>query len=43
MSDGRGQTMNTKKKSSPSLEGQRQLEAHRQAFGKTLEKKRRLG
>lgn len=35
--------MNTKKKSTPSPEGQRQLETLRQAVGKTLEKKRRLG
>ncbi|MEJ2406580.1 MAG: hypothetical protein P8171_20250 [Candidatus Thiodiazotropha sp.] len=35
--------MNTKRKTTPSLEGQRQLETLRQAVGKTLEKKRRLG
>ena len=35
--------MNTKSKTTPSPEGQRQLEALRQAVGKTLEKKRRLG
>lgn len=35
--------MNTKRKSIPSPEGQRQLEILRQAVGKTLEKKRRLG
>jgi len=35
--------MNTKRKSTPSPEGQRQLETLRQAVGKTLEKKRRLG
>ena len=35
--------MNTKKKSTPSPEGQRQLDTLRQAVGKTLEKKRRLG
>ena len=35
--------MNTKKKSTPSPEGQRQLETLRQAVGKALEKKRRLG
>ena len=35
--------MNTKRKTIPSPEGQRQLEALRQAVGKTLEKKRRLG
>ena len=35
--------MNIKKKDHPSPEGQRQLEALRQAVGKTLEKKRRLG
>ncbi len=35
--------MNTKKKNTPSPEGQRQLEKLRQAVGKTLEKKRRLG
>jgi hypothetical protein len=32
--------MNTKQKSTPSPEGQRQLETLRQAVGKTLEKKR---
>lgn len=35
--------MNSKKKDSPSPEGQKQLETLRQAVGKTLEKKRRLG
>ena len=35
--------MNTRKKSAPSPEGQRQLETLRQAVVKTLEKKRRLG
>lgn len=35
--------MNTKRKSTPSPEGQRQLEALRQAVDKSLEKKRRLG
>jgi len=35
--------MNTKRKSTPSPEGQRQLETLRQAVDKTLEKKRRLG
>ena len=35
--------MNTKRKSTPSPEGQRQLEILRQAVDKTLEKKRRLG
>lgn len=35
--------MNTKRKNTPSPEGQRQLETLRQAVGKTLEKKRRLG
>lgn len=35
--------MNTKRKTTPSPEGQRQLEILRQAVGKTLEKKRRLG
>ena len=35
--------MNTKKKSTPSPEGQRQLDTLRQAVGKALEKKRRLG
>ena len=35
--------MNTKRKTTPSPEGQRQLETLRQAVGKTLEKKRRLG
>lgn len=35
--------MNTRRKSIPSPEGQRQLETLRQAVGKTLEKKRRLG
>lgn len=35
--------MNTKHKTTPSLEGQQQLETLRQAVGKTLEKKRRLG
>jgi len=35
--------MNTTKISTPSTEGQRQLEILRQAVSKTLEKKRRLG
>lgn len=35
--------MNAKRKTTPSPEGQRQLETLRQAVGKTLEKKRRLG
>lgn len=35
--------MNAKRKNIPSPEGQRQLETLRQAVGKTLEKKRRLG
>jgi len=35
--------MTTRKKDNPSPEGQRQLETLRQAVGKTLEKKRRLG
>lgn len=35
--------MNTKRKNNPSPEGLRQLEALRQAVGKALEKKRRLG
>ncbi|PKM14894.1 MAG: hypothetical protein CVV12_11430 [Gammaproteobacteria bacterium HGW-Gammaproteobacteria-2] len=35
--------MNTKQKTTPSPEGQRQLEMLLQAVGKTLEKKRRLG
>jgi hypothetical protein len=35
--------MNTKRKKTPSAEGQRQLETLRHAVGKTLEKKRRLG
>ena len=35
--------MNTKRKSTPSPEGLRQLETLNQAVGKTLEKKRRLG
>ena len=35
--------MNTKRNSTPSPEGQRQLETLRQAVDKTLEKKRRLG
>jgi hypothetical protein len=35
--------MNTTRKNMPSQEGQRQLETLRQAVGKTLEKKRRLG
>jgi hypothetical protein len=35
--------MNIKQKSAPSPQGQRQLEALRQAVAKTLEKKRRLG
>ncbi|RKT42732.1 hypothetical protein BDD21_0022 [Thiocapsa rosea] len=35
--------MNATRKTSPSAEGQRQLDALRQAVGKTLEKKRRLG
>jgi hypothetical protein len=35
--------MNATRKTIPSAEGQRQLDALRQAVGKTLEKKRRLG
>ncbi len=35
--------MNARRKNIPSPEGQRQLETLRQAVGKTLEKKRRLG
>ncbi len=35
--------MNIKRKTTPSPEGRRQLETLRQAVGKTLEKKRRLG
>jgi len=35
--------MNTKRKTTPSPEGQRQLETLRRAVDKTLEKKRRLG
>jgi hypothetical protein len=35
--------MNIKRKNGPSPEGQRKLETLRQAVGKTLEKKRRLG
>lgn len=35
--------MNIERKITPSTEGQRQLEALRQAVDKTLEKKRRLG
>ncbi|MFQ6758176.1 MAG: hypothetical protein D9V46_11815 [Deltaproteobacteria bacterium] len=35
--------MNAKRKNTPSPEGQKQLESLRQAVGKTLEKKRRLG
>lgn len=35
--------MNTRRKSTPSPEGQRQLESLRHAVVKTLEKKRRLG
>lgn len=35
--------MNTKRKNTPSAEGQRQMETLRHAVGKTLEKKRRLG
>lgn len=35
--------MNIKRKTTPSPEGQRQLETLRQAVGKALEKKRRLG
>ncbi len=35
--------MNTTRKAIPSPEGQRQLEMLRQAVGKTLERKRRLG
>jgi hypothetical protein len=35
--------MNTKRKTAPSPEGQRQLETQRQTVGKILEKKRRLG
>lgn len=35
--------MNAKRKNIPSREGQKQLESLRQAVGKTLEKKRRLG
>lgn len=35
--------MNVKLKTTPSPEGQKQLEILRQAVGKALEKKRRLG
>lgn len=35
--------MNTKRRTTPSPEGLRQLETLRQAVDKTLEKKRRLG
>lgn len=35
--------MNTTKRTTPSPEGQKQLESLRQAVDKTLEKKRRLG
>ncbi|NCC35769.1 MAG: hypothetical protein EOM24_27715 [Chloroflexia bacterium] len=35
--------MNATRKAIPSAEGQRQLDALRQAVGNTLEKKRRLG
>ncbi len=35
--------MNATRKTIPSAEGQKQLDALRQAVGKTLEKKRRLG
>jgi hypothetical protein len=35
--------MNAIRKTIPSAEGQKQLDALRQAVGKTLEKKRRLG
>jgi hypothetical protein len=35
--------MNIKQKTTPSPEGQKQLETLRHAVGKTLEKKRRLG
>lgn len=35
--------MNTVRKTSPSPEGQRQLESLRRAVSNTLEKKRRLG
>lgn len=35
--------MNTKRKTTPSPEGRRQLETLRQAVGKALERKRRLG
>lgn len=35
--------MNTTRKTTPSPEGQRQLEILRQAVNKALEKKRRLG
>jgi hypothetical protein len=41
--NGAGKTMNTKLKSTPSPEGQRQLETLRLAVDKALEKKRRLG
>lgn len=34
--------MNAKQKAEPSVAGQKQLDALRQAVGKTLEKKRRL-
>jgi hypothetical protein len=35
--------MNTKRKNTPTKEGQEQLDALRKAVGKTLEKKRRVG
>lgn len=35
--------MNTRRKTTPSPEGQKQLETLRQAVERTLEKKRRLG
>lgn len=35
--------MNARQKTTPSPEGQRQLELLRQAVGKALERKRRLG
>jgi hypothetical protein len=35
--------MNTRPKTTPSAEGQRQLDLLRQAVGKALERKRRLG
>lgn len=35
--------MNIKRKTTPSQEGQQQLDTLRKAVGKTLEKKRRLG